>query len=363
MGDPAYLFRERAERGEVKLLSSNFPLYADMSQRVMHTLESFAPGMEIYSIDEAFFLLEESPDLEERAIAMRRKVKQWTGIPVSFGIGPTKTIAKLANKIAKKNRGVMLLTNPETIREWLEKTPVGDVWGIGGALSAKLQRHRIYTAGELAAAEGGWIRQLLGVQGYRTLLELGGVSCIPLAEEREKRKSIVCSRSFREPVKALPLLQEAIAAFASRAAEKLREEKSAAGFLSVFIATSPFRKPYVARSCHVQIPNPTSYTPDLIRWAKEGVAELFALGNEYKKAGVLLGDFSEGETSPLDLFTPDTCSEKKKKAMEALDRINRRYDKPALRFAAEGSERKWKSAPQRVSPKFTTSWHDLLKVR
>lgn len=366
MGDPAYLYREKAERGELYMLSSNFALYADMSQRVMQTLESFSPEMETYSIDEVFFLLENRPDLAAQAAAMRRKVKQWTGIPVSFGIGPTKTIAKLANRIAKKEKerqGVMVLTHPDSIVERLEKTALGDIWGIGDGLSAKLQKNGIYTAAQLASAEDGWIRKLLGAAGYRTVLELRGISCIPLCDAEEKRKSIVCSRSFRIPVASLESLSEAVAAFASRAAEKLREQESLAGFLSVFIATSPFRQPYIGRSCHIQIPNPTSHTPMLISLAKKGLAKMFIPGHEYKKAGVFLGDFSEQDARQLDLLSSEALNEKKQKAMEAVDRINGRFDKPAIRFAAEGIRQPLKSRSSCVSPKFTTSWHDLLKVR
>ena len=365
MGDPAYLFRDSAARGELQMLSSNFSLYADMSQRVMQTLESFSPNMEIYSIDEAFFILEDHPDLGKEAAAMRKKVKQWTGIPVSIGIGPTKTLAKLANESAKKEKerqGIYVLTDPHAIRERLEKTAVDDIWGIGDGLSAKLLKNGIYNAAQLASAEDSSIRKLLGAAGYRTVLELRGTPCIELFEEETKKKSIICSRSFPEPIASLSILQEAVAAFASRAGEKLREQESLAGFLSVFIATSPFREPYISRSCHIQIPNPTAYTPSLISWAKEGAARIFEPGHGYKKAGVLLGDFSDKNARQLDLLSPESCNEKKQKAMEALDRINARYNKAAVSFAAEGIKKEWKSRPSRVSPRFTTSWHDLLKV-
>ena len=217
--------------------------------------------------DEAFFHLDDNSDLEAKAFAIKRKVKQWTGIPVSIGIGPTKTLAKLANEAAKKEKerqGVMLLTDPRMIKELLEKTPLGDIWGIGDGLSATLQKHGIYTAAELVSKEDEQIRKMLGTAGYRTVLELRGIPCISHSEEEVKRKSIVCSRSFPNPVLSLENLNEAIAAFASRAAEKLREQKTLAGFLSVFIKTSPFREPYISKSCHIEIPNPTAYTPTLI---------------------------------------------------------------------------------------------------
>lgn len=357
MGDPAYLFRDQEKRGEINMLSSNFALYADMSQRVMQTLESFSPEMEIYSIDEAFFELDVGSDLEKQGVLMRNKVKKWTGIPVSIGIGATKTLAKLANEIAKKGDGVLVLDKLQA------DTPLEDIWGIGRALATRLSKNGIYTAGQLIQVQDQRIQKILGVTGYRTVLELRGVSCIPLTEVEEKKKSIICSRSFRYPVLTKIHLEEAVAFFASRAAEKLREQESLAGFLSVYVATSPFKEPYYARSCHIQIPNPTSYTPDLISWAKEGLSRIFAPEKEYKKAGVMIGDFCDIDARPLDLFSPEKANVKKQKAMQIVDQINIRYDKPAVSFAAEGASPKWKTKPSRISPKFTTSWHDLLKVR
>jgi DNA polymerase V len=368
MGDPAFLFKERHDRGEIQMLSSNFTLYADMSQRVMQTLESYAPSMEIYSIDEAFFELEKSnPDeLSFDALQMRQKVKKWTGIPVSIGIGPTKTLAKMANEIAKKQHafnGVRVLASPEDTRAVLEKTPLEDIWGIGSASAQKLASKRIYTAADLADSKDSVVRSLLGVTGLRTALELRGIACFPCSEVAEKRQSIVCSRSFRNGVGSLEDMEEAVSSFASRAAEKLRDQKSRAGFLSVFIATSPFIQPYEGRSCHIELPNPTSYTPELIRLAKEGLARLFRPNLSYKKAGVMLGDFCDEGAEQIDYLSPDADSPRKTALMKTLDRINARYDKKAVQFAAEGIEKSWQSVRAHASPKFTTSWNELLTIQ
>jgi len=368
MGDAAFLYKDRALRGEINMLSSNFTLYADMSQRVMQTLHSFSPEMEIYSIDEAFFILEEAADeaLREQSVQVRRKVKQWTGIPISIGVAPTKTLAKIANKAAKKEKekeGVYVLADPAAIEERLSKTATEDIWGIGRALSDRLKRKGIYTASQLRKADDVWVRKLLGVTGFQTVLELRGTSCIELLDEPEKKKSIICSRSFAQKIEDFSYLEEAVASFASRAAEKLRDQESLAGFLSVFIATSPFQEPYESRSCHIHLPNPTSFTPDLISLAKKGLAQIYRRGFGYKRAGVLLGEFSEEQISQIDMITPNPGSEKKLRAMEMLDSVNARYDKPALRFAAEGIERHpWQSLRENSSPKFTTSWHELLRV-
>jgi DNA polymerase V len=363
MGQPVFELRAQIERGEIEALSSNFTLYADMSQRVMQTLADFSPDMEIYSIDEAFFQLVASPALRKRAIEIRKKVKQWTGIPVSIGIAETKTLAKIANEAAKKEKehnSVYLLTDAE---ERLAKTEVEEIWGIGSQLASRLNKQGIYTAKQLRDADDQRIRKLLGVQGLRTAMELRGIPCFPLMEEPEKKKSIVCSRSFSQKIDTLPLLCEAVSSFAARAAEKLREQKSKASFLSVFLMTSPFQEPYVSRSCHVQIPVATAYTPELIALAKQGLSQIFQEGLAYKKAGVLLGDFLDGDCEPLDLFILSEKGLKKAKAMETLDKINIRYDKAAIQFAAQGIRRKWQESRCAVSPRFTTSWHELLKVK
>ncbi len=368
VGDPAYLFKERVDRGEIQMLSSNFTLYADMSQRVMQTLESYSPKMEIYSIDEAFFEIEDrlADQFREEGLKIRHKVKQWTGIPVSIGIAPTKTLAKIANETAKKHLefdGVRVLISPSEILKQLEKTELEDIWGIGSALTLRLRKERIYTAAELIGREDRFIRHLIGINGYRTVLELRGLACFPCEEEIKKKQSIVCSRSFGRKVVDIEDLEESVAAFASRGAEKLRLQKSRASFLSVFIATSPFVQPYESRSCHIELPNPTAYTPELIHLAKEGLRSIYRPHFSYKKAGVLLGDFVDEGGEQIDYLTPGNVNPKKTKLMQTIDSINRRYDKNAVQFAAEGLDPSWRSNRARASPRFTTSWNELLKIQ
>jgi DNA polymerase V len=367
MGDPAYLYKERVENGEIRMLSSNFTLYADMSRRVMQTLESYAPQMEIYSIDEAFF---ELPDqtaeaMHREALAMRQKVKKWTGIPVSIGVGATKTLAKVANELAKKEielDGVYVLSSPDQIRSRLEQTAPEDIWGIGDAFAKRLKNHRIYTAAQLIDCNDTFIQKLLGVPGLRTVMELRATRCSSCAGTIEKRKSIVCSRSFKRAIADLADLEKAIACFTSRAAEKLRRQESRAKFLSIFIATSPFTQPYEGRSCHIDLPHPTAYTPELIRLAKEGLHSIFRSPFAYKKAGVLLGNFCDESVEQIDWITPPAETPKKARLMRTIDRINRRYDKNAVQFAAEGLDDRLRSAQAHVSPRFTTSWNELLRV-
>ena len=361
MGDPAFLYKEQKD---LQMLSSNFALYADMSQRVMLTLESFSPEMEIYSIDEAFFHLEENLPFEKEALQIRQKVKQWTGISISVAIAPTKTLAKLANKTAKKKpNGVSLLTSPAEIHALLEKTAPDEIWGIGSASADKLKAKSIHTAAQLVDAQDRLIQNILGIAGVRTAMELRSIPCFSLEEESEKRQSIVCSRSFSEKISDLATLNEAISAFTSRAAEKLRAQESLAGFLSVFIRTSPFTQPFESRSCHVTLPIATDYTPELIRLAKEALERILKPGVAYKKAGVMLGNFCEASELQTDLFATPDQNPKKAALMKTVDRINQRYDKEALRSAAMGLERKWRSARSTASPSFTTSWSELPLIK
>ncbi len=348
MGDPAYLYKHLKE---VIMLSSNFALYSDMSQRVVQTLSTLVPELEVYSIDEVFFEIE-GGDLKKRAFEMRQRVKQWTGIPVSIGIAPTKTLAKLASERSKKGTGVELI-QPEEIDERLKATPLEEIWGIGASLTERLKKKGIYTAEQLARADDTWIQKLLGVTGFRTVLELRGIPCFSIDEIPAKKKSIVSSRSFGQKIKELSHLYEAIATFVSTAAEKMRSQESLASFISVFLSTS-----HETLSSHIQLPNPTSYTPELITLAKEGVSRIYRPGAEYRKGGVMLGDFTEGGQS--DFITPP--GRDRSKAMKLIDEINARYDKPMVRFAATGTERPWQSKREHASSKFTTQWSDLLKV-
>lgn len=345
MGEPAYLYKDRKD---LVMLSSNFPLYSDMSSRVMETLSTFTPNLEIYSIDEAFMLLHQDPE------AIRAKVKKWTGIPVSIGVGPTKTLAKLASEIAKKK--------PEGFyfyeERMLTKTKPQEIWGIGPNLGLRLHRIGIHTAEQFALAPDDQIKQHLGINGLKTALELRGIPTFPLQEGPEKKQSIVCSRSFGHKVDSLADLDEAVSYFAARAAEKLRIQESLTAFLSVFISTCSNQ----TFSSHLTIPIPTSHTPDLIHLAKQCLRKIFHEGVSYRKAGVLLGDFYNVGSHPLDLFAPPP-TQKKEVAMRLVDSINNRFDKAKIQFAAEGIEKSWKSNRSKVSPKYTTSWLDLIKVK
>lgn len=347
MGEPIFHYKGRTD---ILRLSSNFELYSDMSHRVMQTLATCSFDLEIYSIDEAFFYLD-SPDLKKEAHRIREKVRKWTGIPISIGVAPTKTLAKLASKNAKKNDGASVLT--ENMESSLGSIEVGEIWGIGPALSTRLKKNGIYSVLDLKNASDSWIRKTLGVVGYRTVLELRGKPCFELNEIPEKKKSIVCSSSFGHKVTKLEEVYEAVSTFSARAGKKLREQMSYTSFLSVFLIS----KNGVA-SCHATFPNATSYTPDLIKAAKIGAGKLFDSTQIYRKAGVLIGDFT-------DIIQPDLINPPKQEhkiAMNILDEINALYDQPKIQFASEGFKKCWKSKRNHTTPKFTTRWSDLLKI-
>lgn len=334
------------------MLSANFALYSDMSHRVMQTLSSASPDIEIYSIDEAFLEIESS-HLLEKCQSIRKKVLQWTGIPLSIGAAPTKTLAKLASEIGKKQGGVFVLEQKD-IHERLKTTALDEIWGIGSALNERLKRKGIYTAFQLIESNDSWIQKELGVVGYRTVLELRGTSVFDLEELPEKKKSIVCSRSFGRKVSELHLIEEAIASFTARASEKLRQQESRAAFLSLFLQSKNG-----TQSCHIHLPNATSYTPELIHLAKEGVRKLFQSDLEYRKAGVQLCDFTEDRQ--IDFLTP--ARKEKGNLMKVMDQINARYDRQIIQFAAEGIQKPWEGRRSNCSPKYTTSWNDLPRVK
>lgn len=361
MGAPAFQYANLFHAHRMAVLSSNFFLYGDMSERVMQTLASFSPDLEIYSIDEAFIpLVSASP--EKIAQEMRQKVLKWTGIPVSIGLAQTKTLAKIANYLAKnfpEKEGVCVLS--EGIDGILDRFPVEEVWGIGRKTAAFLKKHGIFTAKEFKDAEDGWIKKHLTVVGLRMAWELRGIRCFELHEEHAPKKSIMTSRSFGQPVLTEESLGEAVSAFTARAAEKLRSQKSVAHYLEVFIMTSPHHPAgYYANQARMILSEPSAYTPELITCAKKCLKGIFKEGLHYKKAGVLLGGIIPDSCYQADLFTPRQ-STKKQAVMDLIDQMNSKSS--VIRFAAEGIKKEWKTKKERCTPHYTTNWSELLTIR
>ena len=373
MGTPEFKCRDLLKKHDVAVFSSNYALYGDMSSRVMRLLGKLAPEIEVYSIDEAFLDLSSFTrfDLTDYAQQIRKTVRLYTGIPVCVGIAPTKTLAKIANRIAKKNpeyKGVCVLATAEEIQAALNRTKVEDIWGIGRQWSKLLQAKRIDTAADLAVASPAWIRKHLHIVGARIQAELQGKSCLPMELVRPAKQSICTSRSFGRNVSTLAELQQAVATFASKCAVKLRKEDSLASLLTVFITTSPFDESndryWGTRTAALQ--HPTQDSIAMLKAAETILAGIFRDGKVYKKAGVMVSGIvpKAASSTTLSLFAEEapTADERHGKIMQVMDAINKRYGSGAVRLAAENSEA-WKPHQERLSPRYSTRWSDIIEVK
>ncbi|MGB3756238.1 MAG: Y-family DNA polymerase [Rivularia sp. (in: cyanobacteria)] len=370
MGEPAFKLREFREKYNLAILSSNYTLYGDMSQRVMQCLAEYTPSLEIYSIDEAFldFSGFTNQDLTAYSRVIKQKVQQYTGIPISIGISTTKTLAKVANRIAKKSnktKGVLDLVNSPYLDLALQRTEVGDVWGVGSSYTKLLEKHNIHNAYQLKNSDQKWIRKERGIVGLRTVLELNGTSCIPLEEMPDSKKSTAVTRSFGKAVETLEELQEALSNYAYRAGEKLRQSQLEAASMTVFFRTGSYDKtqPYRSWGTTVNFFSCTNNGRELVNNARKVAENLFESGYKLKKAGViLLGLTPEGEKQ-LSLFEKSESDKKRsQELMQVMDTINHRYGRNTIQLASSGIHKKWQMKADYKSPKYTTSWDELPKV-
>jgi DNA polymerase V len=367
MGTPYFQARELLSRHNVQVFSSNYTLYGDISSRVMSILSEFTPDIGVYSIDEAFLDFSHigKQELVKESQKIRSMVRTWTGIPISIGIAGTRTLAKLANRTAKRTpsaEGVFRLDEPAVIADVLSKTDTGDIWGIGSRYSDRLSKTGIRTALELRDADDNIVRTALGVCGLRTVMELRGVQCISIDDAPAARKSICCSRSFGRKIESLKELAEAVAMYTADAAKRLRTAGLAAGALTVFVDTGMFSKQcqHYCNSITEKLPVPTDSTGDLTVIASRMVKGIYRPQLFYKRAGVI---FTELE--PLSLVQPDLFESRSPKSAllsGALDSINSRFGGGSVFYAAEGTAKPWAMARGRCSPHYTTRWDELLKV-
>jgi DNA polymerase V len=368
MGAPWHLHKATFEKIGVIVRSSNYSLYGDMSARVMKTLGGFTPDMEIYSIDEAFLSLSGFEGvLASHANEMRRTVLQWTGIPVSVGIAPTKILAKVANRFAKKDassNGVLVLTTEADQNAALARMELTDLWGVAGRLAARMRALGITSPLSLKAADPDYVRQHFGVVMQRMVLELRGVSCLPLEQIVPDRKNIVASRSFGRAVQTRQEMEEAVSTYAARAAEKMRRQHLATASVLVFVETNGFRPQdaQYTNSKLVQLPVATADTSKLITAALRATSTIWRAGYRYKKAGVMLLDLVQSSKVQAGLFDPPD-NPRSKARMKALDFLNGRYGRDTLTFAATGRARAWKLRRELLSKRYTTDWNELLSVR
>jgi DNA polymerase V len=370
MGVPAFQVKDTIAKHNVQVYSSNYALYGDMSRRVMNSLSYFVSEVEIYSVDEAFLNLSGFSSLSPELLLrynqfMRAKVRQWTGIPVSIGISTTKTLAKIASHVAKRcERGVAELLTEGSQAAVLAKLNVEDVWGIGKKLAAHLRSRGIDTALQLRDANEEVIRQAIGIVGVRVVLELRGISCLPLAIMPVARHGITVSQSFGYPVESLVELKEAAAAYIAKAARKLRREGLAANLLSIYLTTNRFshQTQQYSKSTTITLPVASNYTPELIQYASQAIEDIYQSGYRYKKVGILMSELVPAEQSQIALFD-ELDRERAKKLMQMVDEINLKLGKDAIKFAAEGIKQLWKLRSQYRSPKYTTCWEDLPVVK
>jgi DNA polymerase V len=362
MGVPVFKIRHLIRQFDVQVYSSNYSLYGDLSGRVMATLAQFSPALEIYSIDEAFLCLDgfQHIDLEEYGQQIRQRVKQWTGIPVSVGIASTKTLTKVAGDIAKKrSSGVFLLPDPPD--EILAGFPVADLWGIGRNHARTLSAYGILTALQLRDASPAWIDQRYGVTMQRLVLELKGQRCFEIEQCPPTKKSIIVSRSFGQPVSTLPELREAIATYASRAAEKLRSHGLTADAIAVFAKTSRFAEQYYKDSATVTLPHSSDDTAVLLQSALRGCDQVFRSGERFKKAGVVLLGLQPKAQQQMGFWEPQT--ERSERLMATMDAINARFGREAIQYGAAGLKKPWVMRSEWRSPRYTTVWSEIPVAR
>jgi len=386
MGVPLFQIRDLVRQHKVAVYSSNYVLYGDMSRRVMGILQAHCADVEIYSIDEAFLKLD-SYDWKEKklytvnrvttisdvtaehsyqfALMLRAKVLQWTGIPVCIGIASTKTLAKLANHIAKKQtvEGVFVLQPGD---EKLEALPIEEVWGIGAAYQRRLNAIGVTTAAQLAALPEQWMKKEFGVVGLRLLKELKGIPCLGLEAPVESRKNMMVSRSFAKDTKKLDDLTESVAIYATRLGEKLRRYRQHTGVLTVYLWGNRFKDNNPnAQHCYastMELPLATSNTNELIAWAVGAVKAMYRQDMPYKKAGILASELTPEASLQMSLLVPANYSLRSAKLMKAVDEINRIYGRNTVYFAACGNAPNFKLKSSYRSKRFTTRWEELLMI-
>lgn len=373
MGQPVFEVEDIIKEHDIQVFSSNYTLYATISARVMRVLSQFSPALEVYSIDEAFADLTDLAidDLTDYGKTIKARVLQYTGLPVSVGIASSKCLCKVANELVKHDlscEGVLDLSalSEVDVDTLLSRVAIEDVWGIGRKYATFLQNHGILTARDLKYADEQWIRKYLTVTGHRIVLELRGISCIPLEIVRPTKKGIMCAKTFGQEITEYTELAEAVACYVARAAEKLRSQDSQTAFLTVFVRTNHFNKtiPHYENSYSIRLPLATAFTPDLIVSALRGLKAIFQDGLKYKKAGVMLS-----KITPLTHVQPDLFGDvslydyyRKARLMAVVDAINSIYGRDSLFFAVQGGTRPWKMRQSRLSGRFTTQWREILTI-
>ena len=364
MGEPYFKVKDLVKKNNVQIFSSNYALYGDLSRRVMKVLKGFTDKIEIYSIDEAFLDLSHIKDeqVEEYGKQIRERVLKWTGIPTSVGISNTKTLSKVANHIAKKNKaGVIFLK--ENIDNILKDFNIADVWGVGRQLSKLYIKNGIDNAYKLKNISNTWVKKSTNVLGAKTVMELRGIPCIDLETETTRRKSCCVSRSFGKKVESLDKLKESITTHCLNAAEKIRTDKQTARAVTIFIRTSPFDKnrKYYSNSITIELPVATNNSIELVKTAISGLGKIYKYGYFYQKTGVILSKLRDASEKELNLLAP-ILENKSQPLMRAIDFTNAKYGRNAISIAQAGISNDWKMRREHSSKIDTASFDFLPKI-
>jgi len=368
MGEPAFKIKELIEKQNVKVFSSNYTLYGDMSHRVMSVISQFSHDIEIYSIDEAFILFDgfENYNFEEYANNIVKTVHKYTGIPISLGISSTKTLAKVASKFAKKNKekNFLILNDKAIIERLLKDFDVSDIWGIGRQYTKLLKKNGVNTALDFINQNRIWVKKNLKVVGERTWLELQGIACIEIEKHIQNKKQICTSRSFGEMLSDYELLSQAASTFAARCAYKLRKQNSLAVSFMVFIHTNHFRKdlPQYAKNIIVKLPIATNSSNILIKYTLAALKNIYLPNFKYKKAGVIITEITTENNLQGNLFE-EPASEKLNQLMKSIDQINNKMGRDKVRIASQGYNRRWKLKQEKLSPCYSTRLDESIEIK
>ena len=368
MGAPAFEYKKLFEDNNVFVYSSNYALYGDMSSRVMNILSTFSPQIEVYSIDEAFLKFQgfEMFDLDEYGVRIQRTVTKGTGIPISVGFAPTKALAKVANKIAKKfpeqTQSVYTIDNEEKRIKALKWTKIEDVWGIGRKHAKRLKNIKITNAYQFTQLNDDWVRKEMAVVGLRLKHELQGKPTLNL-EAPKNKKMIATTRSFEKMYTKFEDISERVSTFTASCSEKLRKQESHCNMIMVFVQTNHFRKdqPQHSRNIVIKTDFPTNSTIELNHYAQIGLKQIFREGYHYKKAGVIVMGLTPNNETQLSLF--NTSNPKHQPLMSIIDKMNKSYGKNKIKFATQSIDRQWKMKQEKLSPSYTTRINDIVSIQ
>jgi len=367
MGAPAFKYKTIFREHNIAVFSSNYALYGDMSARVMNILADFAPAMEVYSIDEAFLKFDGYKNINwaDYGQQIRKRIKKWTGLSVSVGWGPTKSLAKVANRIAKqfagRTQGVYTINTEEKRQKALRWLPIGDVWGIGRRHAARLERLGVQKAIQFVQLSDVWVRKNLSVVGLRLKQDLSGKAVLDL-EQLPAKKSIATTRSFAKTYRHFAPLKERVVTFAAKCAEKLRRQDATCGAVMVFVRSSRYKaatRPY-AKSIVKQLPFQTNSTIELAKFATQCLQQIYKEGVGYKKAGVIIMGIKSAQAQQQTLF--EQTNPRHKALMHTIDQINQSLGQPKVQLASQCPKSMWKMKQAHLSRRYTTQLDEVLEV-